>query len=306
MALDTAKEIAVMHGLRAAYDRRAIVTVPYYPQVCSVVPSSAKYETYANLGDAPGVEEWLGDRNFGKFRAGTYQVANRLWAAGVEVEKTDIDDDQLGMYPLGFEQLAQNTIEHPDELLYNECIIAGDSSECWDGQNFYDTDHEWGDSGTQSNKLTYNVADPDAPTVAELKAAYNYGRTTMEKYKTDTGRLLNRDVGDDSKDLIVMCPSLMHQNFATALGASIIDSTSNIVINVPRIKKTARLTDERSFYIHNVGGVLRPFMFQAREPISKGFEGMGDITKKSVKFGTKARYNIGFGPWWTSVKITLT
>lgn len=306
MSLDTAKAVGVMNGLMAAYDRKAKAVKPFYPDICTIIPSSRASQTYGNLGDAPGVREWLGERKYYQFRAGTFTIANKLWESGVEVAKTDIDDDEMGLYPAGFETLAVNATVHPDELLFENALLLGGSQPCWDGQYFFDTDHLWGDSGAQSNKLTYNVADPDAPTIAEFKAAFNYGRVALERFKSDTGKLLNWDVTDDSKDLVCIVPSELHQTAANAFLATQVDATANVVINVPRIKKSARLTNVRKFYLTNVGAPLRPFIFQARQPLSRGYSGQNDMTEKAIKFMTQARYNIGYGPWWTIVEIELT
>jgi len=37
------------------------------------------------------------------------------------------------------------------DVFFTETVEAGVSSLCYDGQNFFDTDHEEGDSGVQSN-----------------------------------------------------------------------------------------------------------------------------------------------------------
>lgn len=306
MSQNTAKAVGVMNGLIATFDRKVKAVTPFYPQLCTIIPSTRAFQTYANLGDSPGVREWLGERHYFKFRAGTYLIENKHWESGVEVKKTDIDDDEIGLYPMGFETCAQNAVMHPDELLFEQGILGGTSNRCWDDQYFFDTDHAWGDSGTQSNKLEFAVADPDAPTALEFKDAFNYGRVAMERFKTDTGKLLNWDVTDDNKDLICVVPSELHQTAANAFQATVIDSTTNVVINVPRIKKSARLTSKRVFYLANVSMPLKPFMFQARMPLKRGYAGLDDMRTKFVQFMTEARYALGYGPWWTMVMITFT
>jgi hypothetical protein len=82
--------------------------------------------------------------------------------------------------------------------------------------------------------------------------------------------------------------------FATLSGGG----DSNIVLDAPRIVSTAYLTDASKFYLFNMDGALKPFIFQAREPLSRQTKGLDDLETKDVKFMTEARYNLGFGAWW--------
>jgi phage major head subunit gpT-like protein len=91
-----------------------------------------------------------------------------------------------------------------------------------------------------------------------------------------------------------------------ALRSTILSNNSNIVIDAPTIVSSAYLTDTSKMYLFNLDGALRPFVFQAREPLTRQMKDMDDIESKDVKFMTEARYNVGYLAWWKAVLTTFT
>ncbi len=59
------------------------------------------------------------------------------------MQRDDVEDDKLGLYSARFEMLGQAAGSHPDEVLF-ELINAAFSTDCYDGQYFFDTDHPVG------------------------------------------------------------------------------------------------------------------------------------------------------------------
>ncbi|MEZ5743414.1 MAG: Mu-like prophage major head subunit gpT family protein [Sphingomonadaceae bacterium] len=84
-----------------------------------------------------------------------FKIENRKFESTVEVQRTDIEDDRIGVYGPLFEDLGRHTAEFPDEL-FAELVASGFASECYDGQFFFDTDHPvseapGGEVGSASN-----------------------------------------------------------------------------------------------------------------------------------------------------------
>jgi phage major head subunit gpT-like protein len=305
MALDTAKATVTLRTLTQKFDLRVAAATPFYPQMCNVVPSDGADEAYGMLGNMPGVREWLGDRKFNELRAGQFVIANKLWEDSVLIKKTDLADDRMGMYGPVMEDLAIEASYHPDELFFTS-LVAGESTACFDGQYFFDTDHSWGDSGTQSNSLTYAAATGTVPTSTEFKAAFHAARAAMLKFKNDQGRLLNRPISTGLSNLLILVNPDFEQVAKEAVTAVMISSTSNVVVDAPRVVSSAYLTDSSKMYLFNLDGAYKPFVFQAREPISRTMKGLDDIETKDVKFMTQARYNLGYFAWWKGVLTTFT
>ncbi|MGX2947356.1 Mu-like prophage major head subunit gpT family protein [Frederiksenia canicola] len=130
-----------------------------YTAIATVVKSTTASNTYGWLGQMPGLVEWIGDRVLTAIQAHGYAIANKDWANGVEIKKTDIEDDNVGIYSPLIEELGRAAAEKPDELVFG-ALKAGFSTECYDKQYFFDTDHPVGANvdGT-SPKSVSNITD---------------------------------------------------------------------------------------------------------------------------------------------------
>ena len=71
------------------------------------------------------------------------------WEATIEVDRNDIEDDQLGFYNPIVAALAEEARKHPEKLVA-DLMVGGFSTACYDGQNFFATTHPVG-AGTVSN-----------------------------------------------------------------------------------------------------------------------------------------------------------
>lgn len=306
MSQNTARTLATLRGLTAKFDLMVQAAEPYYPSKSTLFPSRGADEQYGGLGNIPGVREWVGDRVFHSLRSQSFIIGNKHWEDSVVVEKDDIDDDRLGMYGPTFEQLAVEASYHPDELML-ALQVNGDSQVCMDGQYFYDTDHSFGDSGTQSNKLTYDATTGTVPTEDEFRLAYEAAQLALLTFKRDNGKLFYRPTLKPITDLVLEVPSTMLGVASRALLKGLIDGgDTNLIINPPaKIVPIGSLTDANSFYLHRIGQPLKPFVFQARQPLKRQMKGLDDFEFKDVKFMTDARYNCGYLAWWNSVKMTF-
>lgn len=306
MALDTARAVATLRGLTAKFDIGMEQASPFYPEVCTQVTSQGADEKYGFMGAMPGMREWLGDREFQSLRAADYTLANKEYESSVKIEKNDIDDDRLSMYGPVLEQLGQEAAHHPDELLLS-LITGGEAAACFDGQYFFDTDHAWGSSGTQSNDLSATAATGTTPTEAEFLTAYHAARKAMLGFKNDQGKLYIRPTVRPLQKLILLVPPDLELVANQAINKQLVSSgETNIVLDKPTIVTLGGLTDATKFYLFNLGQSLKPFVFQARRPLARVMKGMDDREFKDVKFMTDARYNLGYLAWWNAVLTTFT
>ena len=308
MALDTAKATVTLRSLTKKFDNRMMSATPVYPKLCTIVNSDGADEQYGMLGNMPGVREWLGDRAFKELRGANFTVVNKHWESSLLIKKTDIADDRMAMYGPMLEQLALEAAHHPDELVFETLLAGGKSTACFDGQFFFDTDHVWGDSGSQDNDLTYAAASGTTPTAAEFKASYHQARSAMLQFKNDQGRYLNRHMFNGlNKNFIVVVPPELELVAYEGLTAKLLGGgDTNTVIDQPTIIVSPYLTSAVEWFLLNTGGVLKPFVFQQREPLSRQIKGMDDAETKDAKFMTEARYNAGYLAWWTGVLTTFT
>ncbi|MCL1550465.1 Mu-like prophage major head subunit gpT family protein [Xanthomonas nasturtii] len=125
-----------------------------YEQFVTVVPSTTGAEEYGWLGQLPNVREWLGDRVINGIQSHGYTIKNKKFELTIAVPRDKIEDDQYGVYTPLFSEMGRATAAHPDQLVFN-LLKSGPTTLCYDGQNFFDTDHpvinEDGTVGVQSN-----------------------------------------------------------------------------------------------------------------------------------------------------------
>lgn len=131
---------ALRTGFKANFQKGLDGAEPQFTKIASVIPSSAAIETYGWLGQWPGFREWIGSRQHKSMAEKAYQIANKSFESSVSVPKTQIEDETLGMYSMMFEESGRATKMFPDEFIF-PLLLEGESTECYDGQFFFDTDH---------------------------------------------------------------------------------------------------------------------------------------------------------------------
>lgn len=127
-------------------------------KIATVVTSSTASNTYAWLGNFPQMKEWVGDRVIKDLKEGAYEIQNKVYEATLGVQRTDIEDDNLGQYRILAQSMAQEAAGFDDRQLAL-LLKNGASSLCYDGQNFFDTDHPLypNADGTGTAKKSSNI-----------------------------------------------------------------------------------------------------------------------------------------------------
>lgn len=111
-----------------------------WKRVATRVPSSTRSNTYGWLGKFPRIREWVGDRVVQNLSEHEYKITNKPFELTIGVDRDDIEDDELGIYTPMFEGMGMEVGDHPDTLVF-PLLNAGFTTECYDGQYFFDTDH---------------------------------------------------------------------------------------------------------------------------------------------------------------------
>jgi phage major head subunit gpT-like protein len=137
---------AVLNGLRTAlrdeFRRRMseIDAKPIWKLMATIITSNTKSNTYGWLGAFPQLREWVGVRVIKDIAESAYQIANKKYESTLGVERTDIEDDNLGHYRTMASAMADEV-----ERFFNRNIAIllekGFENTCYDGQNFFDQEH---------------------------------------------------------------------------------------------------------------------------------------------------------------------
>lgn len=113
---------------------------PQFSRIATTIPSTTATNTYGWLGEWPGFREWIGKRQHKSMKEKAYTIANKDWESSVDVQRNHIEDDQLGIYEPMFKEAGRATMMFPDELVFPQ-LLLGETTECHDGQYYFDTDH---------------------------------------------------------------------------------------------------------------------------------------------------------------------
>ena len=109
-------------------------------KIATTVPSTSKSNTYGWLGQFPKVRKWIGDRHINNLKEHAYTIFNEPFEDTIGVDRMDILNDELGLYPKMFEDLGVEAREHKERQVFEQ-LVNGFAQDCYDGQFFFDTDH---------------------------------------------------------------------------------------------------------------------------------------------------------------------
>lgn len=154
MIINKGNLTALFVAFKAAFAAGLGQAESQYGKVATTVPSSTGTEEYGWLGAFPGMREWVGDRVVNGMATHGYSIRNKSFEMTVGVPRPAIEDDQYGIYSPMMTEMGRASSAHPDELVFN-LLKNGATTLCYDGQNFFDTDHPVidadGNTATQSN-----------------------------------------------------------------------------------------------------------------------------------------------------------
>ncbi|SHO58794.1 Mu-like prophage major head subunit gpT family protein [Vibrio quintilis] len=119
---------------------------PSWPKLATLITSTTAVETYAWLGEFSRLREWIGERQINRMKQHGYTLKNKKFEATEGIPREYVEDDTYGVLTPKFQDMGYAAATHPDEMIY-ALIAAGFDQPCYDGQNFFDTDHPVGDTG---------------------------------------------------------------------------------------------------------------------------------------------------------------
>lgn len=278
--------------------------------------SDQESEIYRWLGMSPVMREWIGGRVAKGFRENGVQVTNKKFEATLAVPVDWMRRDKTGQIDIRIGELVDRTTAHWNSLL-TALLIAGEASACYDGQFFFDTDHAEGDSGTQSNDLTYaGVTTPAAPTAGQMEAAIMAAVVAILGFKDDQGEPMN----ENARQFTIMAPLNYMQAAAAALRTEIIIDGSTSRSSMIRALGTlggfsmdlavnSRLTNTDRFYVFRTDARTKAFIRQEEEGVTVSAVAEGserEFMEDEHLYGVKALRNVAYGYWQRAAVQRLT
>lgn len=297
MIINKATLDAVFKSLKTLFNNAFTQTETQWEKVAMRVPSTTKTNDYKWLGNWPKMRKWIGDKQVDALAAHGYSIENDDWEVTIEVDRNDIDDDQLGIYKPQAEMGGQSAAELPGDIV-SDLINNGFSRKCYDGQYFFDTDHPVGEA-TVSNKGTVAL---DISTQAAAKASYGAGRTAMRKFKDEKGRPLKV-----RPNVLLVGPALEDTARALLTSDRLEDGKTNPYKGTAELVVWDEIESDTFWALLDTRKPVKPFIYQERKApvfVQQTDPQAADVfSRKKYKFGAEARAAGGYGFWqlaWAS------
>lgn len=272
-----------------------------WPEYAMEVPSSSKSTLHAWLANQHGVREWIGPRQAKSMGSRTWEVTNKKFELTYEFERDQIDDDLSGLVAaavMSARQQGEKWARHED-LLVAQVLEAGVSTNCWDGQYFFDTDHPIDVDGIS----TSSTFDNDRA-LALSHANYDTVRTAFLGFKNVDNTPMVMPQG-----MVLLVPpaletkarQIVQDPYGTpAVAYGLVATTGaspNPFAGSARVVVNQYLTSDTRWYLL-AGGMMKPIMLQRRRPLELDDSGGpgSDLwwKEEKIEIGGSARYNASY------------
>ena len=286
---------ALASGMKTIFMQELTQVPALWPMFATPVTSNKKSEDYGWLGQIAMPQLFTDERAPRGLTEQSFSVTNLKWENTIPVEKDALEDEQYGFLDIRVRDLAGKGVQHIDKTIA-EAFEDGDENTCYDGQNFFDTDHvDVGAEYTtvQSNKLSLAFSEPNLRTAV----------TTMRKNVDDRGIRVGT-----SPSLILSGPDLAF-DIAAVLKSTQKPGSSNNDYNVIQDVGLQQVVvpwfrDATRWIIADTRGVIKPMLWQLRKGpdfsalIPKGeMETEESFMRDRLLFGTRLRGAVVYGNW---------
>ena len=307
------------------------VGVPWVDPISNLFDSNQDSETYKFLGQVPQLQQWLGGRQAKGSRTSGFSILNQEYESTLEFLKKELRRDKTGQIRVRIAEQVERAMAHWAKLL-STLIIDGESNTCYDGQFFFDTDHDEGDSGTQSNDISITLSglpiqtgpdlgEPDQPSPLQMMHCIMQGLEQIYGFVDDVNEPLN----ETAREFLIMCPTRLWGAASAAVGLmNLTAGESNIlpalerlqgvrmtVVANPRLNSTWGLAgspEQGQFAIFRTDATVRPFIRQEEVPIEVSALAEGselEFKENKHQYGLFTSRNVGYGMWQGSCLVTL-
>ena len=300
MLVNKANIEAVFINLKTTFNKAFDAAPAIWQRTTMLVPSGSGQNDYTWLSRFPKMRKWLGDKVIKALEVFKYTVVNDDWEATVEVDRNDIEDDNLGIYGPQAQDAGFSAKQLPDEIdadLKNNAF----TNLCYDGQYFYDTDHDVAGSSV-SNKGTAALS---AATTAAAAASYGAARLAIMNFKDDEGRPLGL-----IPDVLEVGPALEATGRLLLENDKLTDESPNPYKGTATLQVNPRITSATQWMLHVTNRPIKPFVYQERKKpvfVQQTTEESDNVfMRKKFRFGAEARAAGGYGLWQMSYGSTGT
>jgi phage major head subunit gpT-like protein len=289
------------------------------------VRSNRQTEEYAWLGQVPQMRQWVAERHEEVLNKYTHTISNFPYETTLRISVEDLRRDNTGILRTRVGDLARRTVTHWNSLIgtYVANGEAGTSGLGYDGQFFFDTDHN--ESGSnQTNDLTAteipsaNVATTSTLTTTEAANILTEVTAYALGYTDDKGEPINQDLAQ----LTVLVTKPGHYaGMVQAIGLNNLGTGSGnnnpvtawqgrgMNYRVEYVPQRITAADKLYFFIGSPTLSSAAFIKQIEQDVTVQMVGAGSVEEfktNSHLFGVKAVRGVGYGDWHRAILVTLS
>lgn len=145
-------------SMRASFNEGLAETPDDWKKIAGYVSSNSRSNTYAWLTMFPAFREWVGARVHKKVAEKAYAVENKKFENTIDIERVDVEDDNLGHYATIARAHGQSVKDLMNDLIF-KALGEGFTQQCYDDQMFFDAEHPVAENpdGTGAITLVSNM-----------------------------------------------------------------------------------------------------------------------------------------------------
>jgi len=288
----------VQRNISALFNKWFRSTETTWEKIAMKVTSTGSENTYKWLSKFPKMKKWIDEKSIKALKAFTYTIVNDDWEATIEIDRNDIEDDNLGIVGPEAQMAGYSAAMLPEEIVY-DLLNGAFENKCFDGQYFCDTDHPVGD-GVVSNKLTVAL---DCSTLALAKASFGAAKTMMRGFKDNDGRPLK------CKPVVLVVGSALEDMAKTLQTADRLeDGKPNIYKGTFELLVSDEILSPTAWFLLDTSKPVKPLIYQERKAptfVSQVDLNSDDVfNRRKFKYGVEARAAGGYGFWQMCVGST--
>jgi len=282
--------------------------------------SSSEIEKYGIFGGYAKMREWVGARQAQTIGQKNYEIRNRKFESSLVVPNDMRNRDKSGLLDTHINGWVDGTVNYHWEDLLVDLINAGGAQTCFDGQYFFDTDHQFGDETAQKNSVTasdvtaLNVGTATAPTPSEIASAIMGLVGYMLTFTDDKGRYINGNgrmftVQVSTVDLWTSLMTAINSNILTG----IVDNPLNgLTLGGFKFKPlfSPELTSATAkIRVYRTDGARKAFILQEERGLQFKSKAEGsdfEYDNDAIEIGVQANRGAGYGDWKSAIEGTLS
>ena len=291
MLIDKQNLDTVFLALSAAFHKSWEQAPVHWPKIAMRVESTAGRNEYKWLSEFPRMRQWVGDKTIRALAGHSYTLVNDDWESTIEIDRNDLEDDNLGIYGPQAQMAGYAARQFADELVFS-LLNDGFTAKCYDGKPFFAADHPVG-AKTVSNKGTEALS---IATFDKAKASFGAARAALRKLTDDQGRPLGI-----APSVLVVPPALEDTARGLMAVERLEDGKPNIYKGAAEIVADARLASDTAWFLLDASQPIKPLIYQERK--APQFVQQTDIDsdtvflRKKYRYGVECRGAAGYGFW---------